>query len=76
MNSEPVYKMCQVRRVLSDEFALNIDNLEHARGETLCLIGPTGSGKTTFLKILTGLTPIQRGSIEYNGHQWTGGLGS
>ena len=76
MNSPRVYRLHLVRRVLSAEFSLKIDNWEHARGETLCLVGPTGAGKTTFLRVLTGLTAIQGGSLEFDGRKWSNGLGS
>lgn len=76
MTSLPVYRLHQVDRVLSPKFSLTIDEWEHPRGETLCLVGPTGAGKTTFLKVLTGLTSIQGGSIEFDGHGWSNGLAS
>lgn len=36
-------------------------------GEFLCIVGPTGCGKTTFLNCLTGLTPITSGEILIDG---------
>lgn len=65
MISLPVYRLHQVCRVLSPTFCLTIDDWEHPRGETLCLVGPTGAGKTTFLKVLTGLISIQGGLIDF-----------
>jgi len=32
-------------------------------GEFLCVVGPTGCGKTTFCNVVTGLLPITEGSI-------------
>jgi branched-chain amino acid transport system ATP-binding protein len=40
--------------------------------ELVCLIGANGAGKTTTLKGITGLQPIKRGSIHYDGHDITG----
>ena len=40
-------------------------NLE--RGERLLIIGPVGSGKTTLVKLLSGLLPAREGSILVNG---------
>lgn len=37
-------------------------------GEFVGIIGPNGSGKTTFLKSLRGLCPIQSGEVILNGH--------
>lgn len=38
-----------------------------AKGEITCLIGVNGVGKSTVLKTLMGLTPIQGGSILIDG---------
>lgn len=37
------------------------------KGEFLCIVGPTGCGKTTFLNSLTGLYDITEGEILING---------
>ncbi|MDR0996600.1 MAG: ATP-binding cassette domain-containing protein, partial [Zoogloeaceae bacterium] len=42
-------------------------SLELKQGEITCLLGRNGVGKTTFLKCLMGLLPIQSGSIELAG---------
>ncbi|MBX4172719.1 amino acid ABC transporter ATP-binding protein [Weissella viridescens] len=42
-------------------------NLTVADGEILTIIGPSGIGKTTFLRILAGLTPADSGSITLDG---------
>lgn len=39
-----------------------------ARGEVLCLIGASGSGKSTFLRTINHLEAIQKGRILVNGH--------
>lgn len=50
--------------------------LEISSGDYLGIIGPNGSGKTTFLKLLLGLLPLQKGSVEIFGepiatfHNW------
>lgn len=36
------------------------------RGETIALVGPSGAGKTTLVKLLVGLYAPQRGRILYN----------
>jgi polar amino acid transport system ATP-binding protein len=42
-------------------------NLEIARGEVVGLMGPSGSGKSSILRVLTGLTPLSAGSVSLNG---------
>ena len=36
-------------------------------GETLCILGPSGIGKTTILRTIAGLENVERGSIKLNG---------
>ncbi len=38
-------------------------NLTVPQGELLAVIGPNGGGKTTLLKLILGLLPLQSGSI-------------
>jgi tungstate transport system ATP-binding protein len=42
-------------------------SLSIAAGEPTVLIGPNGSGKTTFLRAATGLIPLSRGRITWGG---------
>lgn len=37
------------------------------RGQTLCLVGPNGGGKSTFLKLLLGLKEAERGEVRVLG---------
>ena len=41
--------------------------LDVAPGEIVCLLGPSGDGKTTLLRIAAGLTPLQRGRVLVGG---------
>ncbi len=38
-----------------------------APGETLCILGPNGRGKTTLLRALTGLLPLKEGTVRVRG---------
>src|SRR6187431_3805355 len=46
--------------------ALNSVSISCAKGETVSLIGPNGSGKTTFIKCLLGMVLPESGSITFN----------
>jgi polar amino acid transport system ATP-binding protein len=43
-------------------------NLDVMRGEVVVIMGPSGGGKSTFLRCLNHLEKIDRGTIEVNGH--------
>lgn len=50
----------------TSNFGLKDINLEIQDGEFVCIIGKNGSGKSTFSKILAGLTKFKNGNIEVN----------
>ena len=52
---------------------LVLDHLDFALsdGEIVAILGKSGSGKSTFLRILAGLVPPSDGVVEYRGHKVT-----
>ena len=50
----------------TSEFSLKDINLEIKDGEFISIIGKNGSGKSTFSKILAGLTKFKNGEITVN----------
>ena len=42
-------------------------DLEVRKGETLCIIGPSGVGKSVMLKLLTGLLDVDDGEVWFDG---------
>ena len=52
--------------------ALDGLNLTIGKGEVLGLLGPNGSGKTTFFNVLTGLYQASAGSISFDGKEVIG----
>ena len=47
--------------------AVNDFTLQVSAGETMGLLGPNGAGKTTVVRVLTTLTPVQRGQVNILG---------
>ncbi len=50
-----------------NEWVLKGVNLEIKRGETIAIVGPTGSGKSTIISLLCRFYDIQKGSIKIDG---------
>src|SRR5882672_9188721 len=53
--------------VTYDEFvALHPINLTVDDGETVCVLGPSGGGKSTLLRAIAGLIPDTRGKVAWD----------
>jgi len=50
-----------------DGFALSVNQLEVARGESVAVVGPSGCGKTTLLHLLAGILAAESGSVVIDG---------
>ena len=57
----------KVSHRFSKNVALNDISFECKAGEVTCLIGHSGCGKTTLLRLMAGLLPLQSGEIGLNG---------
>ncbi|HVG42377.1 MAG TPA: ABC transporter ATP-binding protein [Chitinophagaceae bacterium] len=51
----------------SNYYALDNISFSAKKGDTIAFVGPSGAGKTTLVKLLTGLYKPQKGEILYNG---------
>ena len=52
--------------------AVNEVSLSVKAGKICGLIGPNGSGKTTLFNLISGIYPLSKGTIKFNGHDITG----
>ena len=55
------------KKVFKEHYALSDVNLEVKKGETVGIIGTNGSGKSTILKIITGVLNQTEGDVIVNG---------
>ena len=65
--SEAVITFRDVSKSFGDNIILDEANLEVKRGETLAVLGASGSGKSVTLKTTNGLIPVDSGSVEVLG---------
>ena len=66
-NKEMVLSCNNISRWFGGLHAVKHVNMEIRKGETLGLVGPNGSGKTTTVNAITGFFPPQEGEIFYMG---------
>lgn len=66
-NNEVVLSCNNISRWFGGLHAVKNVSLEIRKGETLGLVGPNGSGKTTTVNAITGFFPPQEGEIFYMG---------
>ncbi|MDF0515511.1 amino acid ABC transporter ATP-binding protein [Agromyces sp. H3Y2-19a] len=65
----PIVRAVGVRKSFGDREILSGIDVEVERGEVVVLVGASGAGKTTFLRTLNRLEPIDGGEIDVNGER-------
>lgn len=60
-------KIRDLKKTFGDNLVLKGVNLDIEEGEIVVVVGPSGGGKTTLLRTITGLETCEDGSIEING---------
>lgn len=68
----PAIAVKDLRKSFGDQTVLNGVNLQVVRGETIAILGRSGTGKSVLLKLLIGLQKPDSGSIEVEGKELTG----
>ena len=71
MTTEPIIRVCGLKKSFGDLQVLRGINTEVDRGEVVVVIGPSGSGKSTFLRCLNLLETPTAGSIYVDGAEIT-----
>nr|WP_319489024.1 ABC transporter ATP-binding protein [uncultured Caproiciproducens sp.] len=66
MENNPKVRVNHLTKKFGDLLVLDDISFDIAQGELLCVVGPTGCGKTTFLNSLTKLYDITSGEILVN----------
>jgi ABC-type branched-subunit amino acid transport system ATPase component/ABC-type branched-subunit amino acid transport system permease subunit len=70
---QPLLDVQSARKEFGGLVAVNDLSFELRHGEILGLIGPNGAGKSTMFNLISGLLPLTRGEVRFNG-QAIGGL--
>ena len=71
-NNEPVIKVRKLKIAFGSKVVLDEIDLDLYPGETLAVIGPSGTGKSTVLKVMTGLLAPTSGSVIIQGQETNG----
>jgi tungstate transport system ATP-binding protein len=69
----PLYHVRNVTKQYGDRTVLAVDDLAIQQGEVLALVGPSGVGKSTLLRLLNFLEPPTSGVIHFHGDDIGGG---
>ncbi len=72
MESGPALAIRGLRKSFATQVVLNGIDMEVARGETLAVLGRSGTGKSVLLKIIIGLLSPDAGSVHVNGEEIVG----
>ena len=67
MTGSPFIRISNVTRRFGDVVAVDDLSLDINKGELFCLLGASGCGKTTLLRMLAGFESVDSGSIEIDG---------
>jgi ABC-type multidrug transport system ATPase subunit len=67
-NDNGAISIDSVSKAFAARLVLNDINLSVARGQSVCMCGANGVGKSTLLRIIAGLLQPDRGSVLLNGY--------
>lgn len=64
----PIIQMTDIKKNFGNVIALNGVSFDVRPGECHCLLGDNGAGKSTFIKVMSGVFKPSSGSIIFDGH--------
>jgi NitT/TauT family transport system ATP-binding protein len=72
--AEPVLSVRSLRKAYNvgrptEKLAIGDVSFDVAKGEVVCVVGPSGAGKTTMLRCLSGLLPPTTGEVRFEGRK-------
>ena len=70
--AEPLIELKGISKKFGNQVVLDAVDLTVYRGEALAIIGPSGTGKSTILRVMAGLLAPDAGEIYVAGHQRQG----
>ena len=65
--STPILEADGIGKSFGDNQVLSDVTFSVAKGQFVCIVGPSGTGKTTLLRALSGLGPANSGEVRVNG---------
>lgn len=74
MGQASVIRVNRISKRFGERVVLNDISLELPLGQTVALLGPSGGGKSTLLRCLNGLCPLDEGEIHIGGETLRPGL--
>lgn len=72
--AEPLIELRGVSKIFGDKAVLDAVDLTIYRGEALAIIGPSGTGKSTILRIIAGLLTPDTGEVYVQGQRRGGSV--
>ncbi len=68
-STDPMVSIRDVHKSFGALKVLNGVSLDVMKGDVICIIGPSGSGKATLIRCINALNDIQQGSIGVEGQE-------
>ncbi len=69
----PLFELTSVKKSYGQRMVIDIEQMTIQRGEVLALVGPSGVGKSTLLRLLNFLEEPSAGVIRFEGNEYTSG---